>query len=643
MLNYTLILHLYIVYSLFTLKYPTLIDIILNQWYNLSVFNSDRLLHTVYLRRKNMKKRLISLCLAVILSASLLAIPANAASGGATTTSALNLRASAGTDAKILLTMPQGAKVIVHSTSNGWSKVTYNGTDGYASADYLSASSAVSSDFGTGTITGSDVRMRSGPGTSHSVLGTYPKGTQMKVTGVEGNWYAVNYDGKDGYVSSDFMKVTSSAASSSSTSQTTTSSSGTSGKGKVTGSSVNMRSGAGTSYSVLATFAKGTEVEITGKTGNWYAIRHNGKSGYISADYLSVSSSSSSSTTTSSSGSTEKGKTGSVIGTSVRMRSGPGTNYDTLGYYSNGVTMTVLGSENGWYKVSYNGKTGYIIAQYFRVNPESTGTTEGEIRGSDVNMRLGPGTNYGIVATYQKGTKVNVSGTSGDWYEVSVNGKYGYIKKDFVKVSSSSSEDEPEDVPAPTQTLNETGIIHGTSVRMRGGPGTNYAVVGYLNNGTKVSITGKTGNWYAIKYNGTNGYVSSDYVSISSSSSQASQIIATAKEYLGTPYVYGGTSPKGFDCSGLIYYVFKQYGYSLYRCADDMYYHDGVEVSKSELIPGDLVFFSSASYPVGHVGMYIGNNQFIHASSGSGKVVITNLTGVQYYETHYVGAKRVLK
>lgn len=589
-----------------------------------------------------MKKKLISICLAVIMSVSLLLIPAQAASGGATTTSALNLRASASTSSKILLTMPQGAKVIVQSTSNGWSKVTYNGTEGYASADYLSASSAVSSSFGTGTITGSDVRMRSGAGTSYSIIGTYGKGTQMTVTGVNGNWYAVSYNGKDGYVCSDYMKVTSSGASSSSSTTTTTGTTSLSGTGTITGSSVRMRSGAGTNYSILATFAKGTKMEVTGKTGNWYAVKYDGKSGYVSADYLSFTSSSSSSSSSTSTTTTPSGKTGAVIGTSVRMRSGPGTNYDTLGYYSNGVTMTVLGSENGWYKVSYNGKTGYIIAQYLRVTPDSTTSTDGVVTGSDVRLRLGPGTGYSIVGTYPKGTKLKISGSSGNWYEVSINGTYGYMSKDYVQASSSSSTGKTDSVPTPKQSMNETGIITGTNVRMRSGPGTSYAVIGYFSTGTKMSITGKTDNWYAVTYNNQKGYVSCDYLKISTSSNQASQIIATAKEYLGVPYVYGGTSPKGFDCSGLIYYVFKQYGYSLYRCADDMYYHDGVNVEKANLQPGDLVFFSSSSYPVGHVGMYIGNNQFIHASSGSGKVVITNLTGVQYYESHYVGAKRIL-
>ena len=155
-----------------------------------------------------MKKRAISIVLAVLLSISLFIIPVGAAGvSGATTTAALNMRTGAGTNNSIIMTMPKGAEVIVQSTSNGWSKVVYNNTVGYASAQYLSSTSVVTGSFGTGTIGGSDVRMRSGAGTSYSIIGTYDKGTQMKITGASGNWYAVSYSGKTGYVSADYMSI----------------------------------------------------------------------------------------------------------------------------------------------------------------------------------------------------------------------------------------------------------------------------------------------------------------------------------------------------------------------------------------------------------------------------------------------------
>ena len=100
-------------------------------------------------------------------------------------------------------------------------------------------------------------------------------------------------------------------------------------------------------------------------------------------------------------------------------------------------------------------------------------------------------------------------------------------------------------------------------------------------------------------------------------------------------------SPSGFDCSGFVGYVYKQNGYSLKRVASDIYYNNGVSVSKSELQAGDLVFFSNSSESVGHVGIYIGGNQMIHASTSRTGVIISDL-GSSYYIQHYVGAKRII-
>ena len=210
----------------------------------------------------------------------------------------------------------------------------------------------------------------------------------------------------------------------------------------------------------------------------------------------------------------------SVIGTSVRLRSQPNTSSDTLGYYSNGVTLTALGSVSGWYKVSYNGKTGYMSAQYVRITPSDSYSSakSGSVTGSDVRMRMGPSTDFASVGTLSKGASVKISGETGSWYEVSYNGKYGYMSKDYIKVVSTAS----------TQTvekMDKIGIVTGNGVRMRSGAGTSYSVIGYYDKGIQVQVTGKTGSWYAVSYKGLSGYMSSDYVRLSTGSAVADQIV----------------------------------------------------------------------------------------------------------------------
>ncbi|MEX0999099.1 MAG: LysM peptidoglycan-binding domain-containing protein [Thermodesulfobacteriota bacterium] len=118
-------------------------------------------------------------------------------------------------------------------------------------------------------------------------------------------------------------------------------------------------------------------------------------------------------------------------------------------------------------------------------------------------------------------------------------------------------------------------------------------------------------------------------------------IIKTAKRYLGAPYKFGGYSFKtGIDCSGYVKKIFSQFNVELPRTARDIYYNAGTRVAKSRLQTGDLVFFRTyASYP-SHVGIYMGNGQFIHASSGARKVSITSLNK-KYYTKRYIGAKRI--
>lgn len=123
------------------------------------------------------------------------------------------------------------------------------------------------------------------------------------------------------------------------------------------------------------------------------------------------------------------------------------------------------------------------------------------------------------------------------------------------------------------------------------------------------------------------------------SGSRKSEMMASyAKQFLGTPYVWGGSSPDGFDCSGFTSYICKYFGIYIPRMADEQYYY-GAKVS--QLVPGDLVFFTTYTSGPSHAGIYIGDNCFIHSSSAGGGVIISSLSD-SYYSARYLGARRVV-
>ena len=400
--------------------------------------------------------------------------------------------------------------------------------------------------------------------------------------------------------------------------------------GATTTTAVNFRTGAGTNYGIISTLPAGTHVVVSERSsGNWATVVYNGTVGYISSDYLKRANDMDASF-----------GTGTICGSYVRMRSSASTSSSILGTYNSGTTMTVTGVSGAWYKVDYNGTDGYVYSNYLSLSGVtssggSASGSNGSVKGSDVRMRSGPGTNYSILGTYQNGTALTVTGTENGWSKVTIGGTSGYIRSDYVSGGADS----------------KTGYIKGNDVRLRSGAGTSYSILGTYNNGTPLTITGTSGDWTAVTINGVKGYVNSAYVSTTKteggngggstpSTSIGETIVATAKQYMGAPYVYGGMSPSGFDCSGFVNYVYKLCGYSMSRVASSIYNNNGTYVEKANLQIGDLVFFASNSSSIGHVGIYIGNGQFIHSSSGAGCVVISDLSS-NYYLKNYVGAKRI--
>ncbi|MBO5324499.1 MAG: C40 family peptidase [Oscillospiraceae bacterium] len=214
-----------------------------------------------------------------------------------------------------------------------------------------------------------------------------------------------------------------------------------------------------------------------------------------------------------------------------------------------------------------------------------------------------------------------------------------------------------QEVPAPTGRT--VSVVHRYASYSN-------TIIGNLENGTVIKVLGTSGQFYKINCYEINGYIAKAQVAQNEngeyyvncnpnnqdtkvlptvSTTEALQlrnsIRSTAKKYIGVRYVWGGSSPRGFDCSGFTQYVFRQNGYSLHRSALQQL-QDGVIISKEDLQCGDLIFFTntvhSGSY-ASHVGIYIGNGQMIHAGDNGIAVVDFNKA---YYQNHFLCARRMI-
>ena len=261
-----------------------------------------------------------------------------------------------------------------------------------------------------------------------------------------------------------------------------------------------------------------------------------------------------------------------------------------------------------------------------------------------LNVRSGAGTNYSIMSKVYKGDALEVVGSSNGWYNVKLsNGKIGWVSGDYLSISSSSTNTESKKGTVTTDTLN-----------VRSGAGTSYSVISKVHKGDTVNIVGSSNGWYKIELsNGKTGWVSADYVSLGSSSNnsnsssstttnKAQAIVDLATKQIGKPYVWGAEGPSSFDCSGLTYYVFKNaVGISLPRTSTEQS-KTGTTVSKSNLQPGDLIFSSTnGTGNVSHVGIYIGNNEMIHAPK-PGDVVKKTKINNSYWDNAYLWSKRYI-
>ena len=244
-----------------------------------------------------------------------------------------------------------------------------------------------------------------------------------------------------------------------------------------------------------------------------------------------------------------------------------------------------------------------------------------------------------VLTKLDNGVQVEVLSTvDSGWYQISYEEITGYVSGEYLTV------DEAEAASLPQERAPVYVRITADSLNIRSAPGTDQEKVGKLSAGRIVeTLEELEDGWYRIE----EGYISAEFTEVVDpselvQSSKGQEIVNYAMQFLGYPYVYGGSSPRGFDCSGFTSYIYKQFGYSISRtCSGQL--DNGVPVSMSELQPGDIVIFKkgNANTRATHVGLYIGNNQFIHASTAKVGVIISKLSDA-YYTTGFVGGRRIV-
>ncbi|MGL5641936.1 MAG: SH3 domain-containing protein [Paraclostridium sp.] len=346
-----------------------------------------------------------------------------------------------------------------------------------------------------------------------------------------------------------------------------------------------------------------------------------------------------------------------ITGNNVNFRKGPGTNYASIGKLSKGNKVEYIETVGTWIKVKNNGAEGFVHSDYVstssnnNVGSTEDNTVKGErqVTGNKVNFRKGPGTSYSVINSLSRGTKVEFISESNGWSKINYNGTIGYMSSSYLGNIDSNGGDNNGGNTEDNAVKSDKQVT-GSRVNFRKGPGTSYSVITSLGKGTKVGFISESNGWAKINYNGNIGYMSSSYLgNIDSGSgggdisgSQAADaVIALGMQQLGKPYVWGAEGPNSFDCSGFTQYIFKNAAsVNLPRVSRDQSKF-GQAVSKSNLQKGDLIFFDTdKDGSVNHVGVYMGNNEFIHASSGGKKVVVSQLNS--FYNSAYTNARRVL-
>lgn len=365
----------------------------------------------------------------------------------------LNVRSSANTKSSIIGKYSNGETVVITGKEDDWYRVDLNGKSGYVYEKYIRIAGDI-----TYKKTTHNLNMRWAPSTSNGIITTIPKGTTVKVITSSNEWDKVYYSGEVGFCSNDYLVSSSSSNTSDNSNSSSASNSITSMnkegqvKGVASNDTLNVRSETNASSSVITTLKNGTIVQVIGQDTKtqWYKIKYNNKTGYVHNEYIKINGdwNSSSSSITGTRKTTEN----------LNFRTGPGTNYSKIETIPKGTVIDYYSESDGWAKVRYNGRDGYVSTSYLTNNTSSTTKTK-KVTTANLNMRTGPSTSYSIIKTIASNTVVEVISSSGSWDKITVGGQTGYVNNSYLKNYDGTTNSGSSNLPSSKPLYSKVKVV----------------------------------------------------------------------------------------------------------------------------------------------------------------------------------------
>lgn len=495
----------------------------------------------------------------------------------------------------------------------------------------------------TAVVNTETLKLRKGPSTSTTILELLDEGEKLEVIEEEGEWVKVKVSGITGYVSKEFVKISGENSESSTQKENTQTTSNTNTETNTAVAQNNEEVSniiSETTANSENTEAQNTESENTSENAEnekqETTITEVNQQETIKENFA---------------GFTVKQAT-TIADTDIFIL--PLINANKISNIKQNDQITIIDEVKSWYYIQTQQVNGWIQKNAVKLDENTQQASTGEPEQNNNNSK-----NENAETNTQVNEKTNTA-----------------VEQEQTSEKTNATVEQGQ---TSEKTIEEkTMYVNTSSIYVRKGPGTNYNVVDTLILNDAVTVTAESGDWYKVKVNNkTDGYIAKRLLSDSKQTvtsrsadertlseetkveekaeevkestaenekqtSKGEEIVNFAKKYLGCKYVYGGSGPSTFDCSGFTMFVYKNFGVSLSHSATAQS-KKGTYVEKSNLQPGDLVFFKDyeTMVGIGHCGIYIGGGEFIHASSGTGYCVKISTLLSGSYSTRYETARRI--